>query len=280
MGKMYAFKAARILQLCIIAGILMLVHTLASAQTLQKPIEGDSLSYAAFMSTGIGWMTFDVEQLNSSLKDAKLNIVEDNSIVYSLDSKLPLGKGFLLGSNLYYAPLSSNVTNDTSGGIRTALSSFGVHLNLGYSLVHNSSFLVVPSVGLGFGFSTLEIKRLNTANLGIPPNGTLRDQLDAKSSSTVDYSTITINLAIGIEGYFKVLSFGLQENVIQDKPNTRVNVQTRGEIWLGGYASYNPCLTSTTSNGTVNNDSYGFTPSGLHYGIRLMATTALRYIVP
>ena len=279
MGKMYAVKAARSLQLGIMAGILVLVQSFASAQTLPKPIEGDSLSYAAFLSTGIGWLTFDVEQLNTSLKNAKLNIVGDNSTVYSLDSKLPVGKGFLLGSNLYYAPLSSNVTNDTSGGIRTALSSFGVHLNLGYSLVHNSSFLVVPSVGLGFGFNSLGIKRQSTNYLGLP-YGTLRDQLDAKSSSTVDYSTININLSIGIEGYLKVLSFGLQENVIQDKPNTRVNVQTRGEIWLGGYASYNPCLTSTTTNGTVNNDSYGFTPSGMNYGIRLMATTALRYIVP
>lgn len=279
MGTMYAVKTARILQLGILAGILVLVQSFASAQTLQKPIEGDSLSYAVFMSTGIGWMTFDVEQLNSSLKDAKLNIVRDNSIVYSLDTKLPLGKGFLLGSNLYYAPHSSNVTNDSSGVIRTVLSSFGAQLNLGYSLVHNSSFLVVPSVGLGFGFNSLEIKRQSTNYLWLP-NGTLRDQLDAKRSSTVDYSTITINLGIGIEGYLKVLSFGLQENVIQDKPNTLVNVQTRGEIWLGGYASYNPCLTSTTTNGTVNNDSYGFTPSGLHYGIRLMATRALRYILP
>jgi|JI8StandDraft_1071087.scaffolds.fasta_scaffold125133_2 hypothetical protein len=280
MRVIYALKSARAAQLSIMVGILVLVHTLASAQTLQKPIEGDSLSYAAFLSTGMGWMTFDVEQLNTSLKNAKLNTVADNSIVYSLDSKLPVGKGFLLGSNLYYAPLSSNITSDTSGGIRTTLSSFGVHLNLGYAFVQNSSFLVVPSVGLGFGFNTLEIKRLNTANFGIPPNGTLRDQLDAKSSSTVDYSTININLGIGIEGYLKVLSFGLQENLIQDKPNTRVNVQTRGEIWLGGYASYNPCLTSSTTNGTVNNSNFGFAPSGMNYGIRLMATTALRYIVP
>ena len=75
MRVIYALKSARAAQLSIMVGILVLVHTLASAQTLQKPIEGDSLSYAVFMTSGIGWMTYDVEQLNTSLKNSKLNRV-------------------------------------------------------------------------------------------------------------------------------------------------------------------------------------------------------------
>lgn len=276
---MYAFKAARILQLCIIAGILMLVHTLASAQTLQKPIEGDSLSYAVFMTSGIGWMTYDVEQLNTSLKNSKLNTVEDNAMFVGIDTKLPVGKGFLFGSGFYYAPEIARVTNDTGGSIRTSLSSFGASLNLGYSIVHNKSFLLFPSVGFGFGLNLTKIEQAENIWFGMP-GATIRDQLNSSQSREVENSTININLNIGIEAYVKLFGFGVQENDIQDKPNTPVKAQTRGEIWIGGFASYNPCLTSTTTNGTVNNDSYGFTPSGLHYGIRLMATTALRYILP
>ncbi|MBK9249228.1 MAG: hypothetical protein IPM69_14220 [Ignavibacteria bacterium] len=279
MGEFYVSKIASAQQWCIILGIVLLSHFLTSAQTLQKPLEGDSLSYAAFVSSEIGWMSFDVEQLNTSLKNSNLNPVDDNAMVLGMDTKISVGKGFLFGSGLYYVPPFSSVSPDTLGDIRTDLSSFGAHLRLGYSFVQNSSFLVVPSVGLGFGFNSMDINRKNTNFLGIP-SGNLRGELDARSSSIVEYTTLNINLGIGIEGYFKVLSLGLQETVIQDKPNTRVSAQTRGEIWLGGYVSFNPCLTSVTSNGIVNNDSRGFAPSGMQYGIRLMATTALRYIVP
>ncbi len=278
MGIMYALKSARAAQLSIMVGILVLVHTLASAQTLQKPIEGDSLSYAVFMTSGIGWMTYDVEQLNTNLKNSKLNAVEDNAMFVGIDTKLPVGKGFLLGSGFYYAYGLASITDDSSSSIRTSLSSFGASVNLGYSLVHNKSFLLFPSVGFGFGLNSTKIKHTDNIWFGMS-GATIRDQLNSSQSRVVENSTININLNIGIEAYVKLFGFGVQENDIQDKPNTPVKAQTRGEIWIGGFASYNPNITSSSGYGTIA-DNLRFAPSGVQYGIRLMATTALRYIVP
>ncbi len=253
----------------------------AMSQTLQKPIEGDSLSFMGFFTVGYGFGSFDIDQLNQTLRKSNLNEIKSAVSFYNVSAKVPLGKKFLLGSDFKSFTENSSTTKDTSGVFQATIRSLEGGLNLGYLLVQNSSVLVVPSVGFSAGFNFTDIY---ISGVYSPfPRTTVKDELLHGSRPEINKMVAYINLSIEMEAYFKLFSFGVKETPVQELPNKPVSVQDRGEIWLGGFASYNPLLTSTLQKSTsdfFSSSGIGYNPSAVNYGLRLMFTTSLRLLVP
>ncbi|MBI3258533.1 MAG: hypothetical protein HYZ54_03495 [Ignavibacteriae bacterium] len=261
--------------------LLLLWNVHALSQTLQKPIEGDSLSFTGFVTLGYGFGSLDVEQLNQVLKKSNLSEIKSSVSFYNLNAKLPIGKNFLLGSDIKSFSENSSLTRDTSGSFVTKIQSLEAGINLGYLLVQNSSVIVAPSVGFAAGFNLTDIY-ITGVYLAFP-RSSVKDELLNGFHPEITKMVSYINLSIELEAYFKLFGFGVKETPVQELPNKPVSIQNRGELWLGGFVSYNPLLTSNFVTGTsdfFSSASLGYKPSTLNYGVRLMFTTSLRLIVP
>jgi hypothetical protein len=269
-----------IIHVAICFTVCIICFTESAWSQIPKPNEGDSLSYVGFFYSGISFRSLDVERLNSSLKDSKLNAVEDNAMFVEVGMKQSVGKGFLLGGIFNYLVGKSTRTIESNGNFNTYLSSFSVGLDLGYTVVQNSSVLILPSVGLTTGLNWTDITYASQSGaIPITLSNSIRNQLTVHPAKEIGNTTININIALAVETYFKLFSFAIKEEQLQGKPNAVIIAQSRSELWFGGFISYNPLLDSQSIT-SISSPEIGFTPSGFNYGFRLLSSTALRLLAP
>lgn len=244
------------------------------SQILRKPIEGDSLSFKVTIAGGFGSGSLDVNKLNETLKLSNLNKVESRPLMLSLNMKIPIGRGYLLGiDGNHYLDLSSSTT-DTNGLFTTRMTAGEVGMNIGYSLVHNNLFMVVPSIGFTFTKSSTTISFTSKKSpTPIPFDEGVKTELLNQGSTQTESMNSSFNLAVRLETYIKLFSFGTETREAQVLPNRPINSETRTDLWLGGFASYSPWLYSSSDNGNLR-----FCPSGFNFGVSLMLSVSSRLI--
>ncbi len=245
------------------------------AQTLPKPLEGDSLSYTGFYSLGCGSQRLDVNQLNTILAGSHSNTVDNDAWFVDIGYRRPLGKGFTLGAEFryFFCPTSHTMGDSLNSftEFKTVLSSYEVGTRFGYYAVQQPYLMILPSIGVTVGYDKIAISSGTVMNISSPAN--FINQLQA-AQRTISQVVYHCNLTVGVEASVKVLSFGINETTFQDAPNSVIKAQHREELWFTGFASFNPTV------GVMHENATGFSPSGFMFGIRLSSTICLRYIVP
>lgn len=282
-GKTYSSIAVKFALL--IAVFTFCSNGTATSQMLKKPIEGDSLSFATFLTFGAGMGSRDVTGLNNSLKLSNLNTVGENTTYISFTTKQPLGGGFFIGEDFFYHIPTSTATPDRVGTYSCDLVSLEGNLNFGYAVLHNNSVFLMPSAGVTLGADFTHIyNSVGPAIEGypyptqVPVAKKLRDEVMFSRDRSIESVIAHLNFSIAMEGYVKLLNFGIREDEVQVKPNKPVNVQNRTDLWLGGYIAYH--LLHSSSNITSSYYLQDYATSGLNVGIRLMVSTSLRYVDP
>lgn len=262
----------------------------ATSQILKKPIEGDSLSFATFLTFGAGIASRDVTGLNNSLRQSKLNEVSDNTMYIGITTKQRLdsilfGSGFFLGADLNYHFPTTTTTKDTIGTYFCDLVSLEGGINFGYSVLHNNSVLLMPSIGFTFGADFTHV--YNSVGPAyqdypyptqVPVARDIKDEVMLSRNRSIKSVTAHLNFSFAMEGYIKLINFGIREDEVQGKPNKPVNIQNRTDLWLGGYIAYQ--LHHSTSSITSSYYLQDFATCGINFGIRLMVSTSLRYVDP
>ncbi len=246
-----------------------------SQRAIQKPIEGDSLGFRGCMSFGIGYGSLDVNKLNETLKLSKLNTVESNTLMATLNLRMPLGKGFLLGiEGTNYFEVSSRI-EDTNGAFSTSLSGYELGVNLGYFLIHNKLFMVIPSIGSSSGWNTTTVSFTSNKSTGpITFYDGIKTELLNQDLRQIEGTTTNLNLSFRMDAFLKLFTISTETQEMQGLPYRPINSENRTDMWIGGFACYNLWLNSNYTNGNIR-----FNPSGFNFGASIMFTFSSRLIV-
>lgn len=275
--------------LCLIIIAVCSTTPIYAQKSKPLPSTEDSLSLTGTFKAGFGRGSLDVRALNQSLTKSKLNTIADNTIFVDIGGVLWLWKGLVLDYDINYQFSTSSETKDKDGNFLAKVESVGTDLTLGYTIVNNQSIVLIPSIGLSTGYYATDITydRAGAAPPSPSPGNTgtgIREGLVGYSNSSIFDFTIPMLAALKIEGYYKVKSFAVaEEHVAFVEPNKDITIQTRNEIWLGGYLSYYSPLqevksTLASDNSWQKKDEIGYSAGGINVGLHLVWALSMRQI--
>lgn len=258
----------------------LFVGSPAYSQEKLEVVRGDSLRRAGFLSLSVGRKSLDVKSLNESLKKSSLNTIGDAATFVEFGVKLNIWNGLLIGSDFNYCFGISSQTTDKFGSFTTDIASFGVDLNVGYPIVNTPSTVMIPSIGFGFGYCATDITLARTGQ--VPPSAQdhsesgIREQLVNYPDGKVSDFALPSMLMFKLDMYYKVWSSAVvEEEVALRGPRPNIFVQTKDEIWIGGYVSKNS-LTGENKSMLASidvshvRDNTAFSQSGFNFGISLL----------
>lgn len=262
-----------------------------SQSNVSIPVAKDSLDRLGFIKFGIGRGSFNVTDLNLSLRKSKLNEIKDIGTAVNLECVLMMGKGLVLDYGFNYNFGQSSVTNDKDGVFTTKIASFGLELNLGYAIIDKPSFILIPSVGINMGDYTTEIALVHNGPIPLleqnNPESSIRERLVNRPDASISEISFGIGSTCKLSAYFKLKSYKVEEEEIAFRgPRENIKIQTRDEIWLGTYISYYSQAGFSSSQFTNmfdlmnKRDGIGYGGGGINFGLQFVWAMSMRELKP
>lgn len=262
-----------------------------SQSNVSIPVAKDSLDRLGFIKFGIGRGSFNVTDLNLSLRKSKLNEIKDIGNAVNLECVLMMGKGLVLDYGFNYNFGQSSVTKDKDGVFTTKIASFGLELNLGYALIDKPSFILIPSVGINTGDYTTEISLARNGPMPVSEQNNTESRIRERLVNHTDASISEISFGMGstckLSAYFKLKSYKVEEDEIAFRgPRENIKIQTRDEIWLGTYISYYSQAGFSSSQFSNmydfmnKRDGIGYGSGGINFGLQFVWSMSMRELKP